>query len=77
MREILDTLESFTCDHCLGTHSHCDGNDKKLVFPALHCHHGMGSAPNGDGDGNRKMGIIVIGEGVHTVMATENKKMFI
>ena len=25
LREI---LEFFTCDHCLETHAHCDGNDK-------------------------------------------------
>ena len=37
----------------------------------------MGSAPNCDGNGNGKMGIMETGGGVHTVMATENKKDFI
>ena len=37
----------------------------------------MGSAPNCDCNGNRKMGIIATGGGVHTVMVTENKKILL
>ena len=57
--------------------SHCDGNDTTNQFlSVIQCHHGMRSAPNCDSNSN-KIGIMATGDGVHTMTATENKKMIL
>ena len=49
---------------------------KQMSFFIIQCRHGIGSASNCDGNGLdwKKIGIIVTGGGVHSVMATANIK---
>ena len=62
------------CHTSLKTRLHCGRNDKiNQIFPSFG--DVVGSAPNCDGNGDGKMGIMATG-GVHTVTAGRNERAF-